>query len=167
MPTCRRATSRCAWAGSAGTGTATASRSACRRASSNRWKPPPCCSCSAPPTCWSRRSKKAIWAKPRRRDFNEAVNGQFEGTRDYIVTHYKTNTRTDTDYWRANAANTNLSEPLQAAAGDWLASRPIIGGIKQGVFGRGYPAMSWYSLLAGMGLFPPEDMQPVRGTPAA
>ena len=99
-------------------------------------------------------------------EFNEALNGQFEGTRDYIVTHYKTNTRTDTDYWRANAANTNLSEPLQRLLKTWLASRPIIGGIKQGRFGRGYPVMSWYSLLAGMGLFPdPEEMQPSATKP--
>src|SRR5262249_50330661 len=40
--------------------------------------------------------------------FNARVNEHFEGTRDYIVTHYKTNTRTDTEYWRANAANLNL-----------------------------------------------------------
>ena len=37
--------------------------------------------------------------------FNAQVNEHFEGTRDYIVTHYKTNTREDTEYWRANAAN--------------------------------------------------------------
>src|SRR5205814_10355056 len=28
--------------------------------------------------------------------FNARINEHFEGTRDYIVTHYKTNTRTDT-----------------------------------------------------------------------
>ncbi len=29
------------------------------------------------------------------------------------------------------------------------------------VFGQGYPTLSWYSLLAGMGLFPePQDMRP-------
>jgi 2-polyprenyl-6-methoxyphenol hydroxylase-like FAD-dependent oxidoreductase len=93
--------------------------------------------------------------------FNDAVNAQFEGTRDYIVTHYKTNTRTDTDYWRANAANTHLSQPLQRLLRTWLASRSIIPGIKQGTFGQGYPTMSWYSLLAGMGLFPdPQEMRP-------
>ena len=42
--------------------------------------------------------------------FNQRVNEHFEGTRDYIVTHYKTNTRTDTEYWRANAANLNMSD---------------------------------------------------------
>lgn len=93
--------------------------------------------------------------------FNDAINAQFEGTRDYIVTHYKTNTRTDTDYWRANAANTHLSEPLRRLLQTWLASRPIIPGLKSGTFGQGYPTMSWYSLLAGMGLFPhTQDMRP-------
>ena len=82
------------------------------------------------------------------------MNAQFDGTRDYIVAHYKTNTRTDTDYWRANAANTHLSEPLVRLLRTWLASRPIVGGIRRGAFGQGYPVMSWYSLLAGMGLFP-------------
>ncbi|HEU4671027.1 MAG TPA: tryptophan halogenase family protein [Dyella sp.] len=86
--------------------------------------------------------------------FNAAVSAQFDGTRDYIVTHYKTNTRTDTDYWRANAANTRLSEPLVRLLRTWLASRPIVDGIRGGTFGQGYPVMSWYSLLAGMGLFP-------------
>ena len=37
--------------------------------------------------------------------FNERINNQFDGTRDYIVTHYKTSSRQDTEYWRANTAN--------------------------------------------------------------
>lgn len=86
--------------------------------------------------------------------FNDAVNARFEGTRDYIVTHYKTNTRSDTEYWRANAANTKLSEPLQRLLKTWLASHSLIPGLKQGHFGQGYPILSWYSLLAGVGLFP-------------
>jgi glycine/D-amino acid oxidase-like deaminating enzyme len=89
-----------------------------------------------------------------RTHFNETLNAGVEGTRDYIVTHYKTNTRTDTEYWRANAANTHLSAPLQQLLRTWLASKPISGGIARGTFGRGYPIMSWYSLLAGVGLFP-------------
>ena len=96
-----------------------------------------------------------------RANFNQTVNAQFEGTRDYIVTHYKTNTRTDTDYWRANAANTHLSNPLKQLLATWLSSRPIIPGLQKGLFGQGYPTLSWYSLLAGMGLFPdPRDMRP-------
>ena len=57
--------------------------------------------------------------------FNQRVNDHFEGTRDYIVTHYKTNTRHDTDYWRANAENTNLSDPLRQLYGLWMSGRSI------------------------------------------
>ena len=86
--------------------------------------------------------------------FNEAVNAQFDHTRDYIVAHYKTNTRIDTDYWRDNAANTHLSTPLRHLLQAWLARKPLIPGLNDGTFGRGYPIVSWYSLLAGMGVFP-------------
>ncbi|HKT41447.1 MAG TPA: tryptophan halogenase family protein [Rhodanobacteraceae bacterium] len=92
-----------------------------------------------------------------RAQFNDTLNAQIEGTRDYIVTHYKTNTRSDTDYWRANAANTHLSAPLQQLLRTWLSRRPIAAGINDGTFGRGYPVMSWYSLLAGVGLFPDDN----------
>ena len=98
--------------------------------------------------------EKGDLGEPAREGFNEKINAQFEGTRDYIVTHYKTNTRTDTPYWRDNAANTALSDSLRLLLGGWLASKPIVGGIRQGQIGRGYPTMSWYCLLAGMGLFP-------------
>jgi hypothetical protein len=97
--------------------------------------------------------------------FNDTVNAQFEGTRDYIVTHYKTNSRTDTDYWRANAANVNLSEPLQRLLKAWLSRRPIIPGLQNESFGQGYPIMSWYSLLAGMGVFP-DQLDLRQPTPA-
>jgi glycine/D-amino acid oxidase-like deaminating enzyme len=98
--------------------------------------------------------EKGDLGEAARRQFNETLNGRVEGTRDYIVTHFKTNTRSDTDYWRANAANTHLSEPLQRLLRTWLASKPISAGIAKGALGRGYPIMSWYSLLAGVGLFP-------------
>ena len=98
--------------------------------------------------------EKGDLGETARTAFNNAVNAQFEGTRDYIVTHYKTNTRTDTDYWRANASNTALSDPLRMLLGAWLASKPIVPGINKGTFGKGYPTVSWYALLAGVGLFP-------------
>src|SRR5262249_38966856 len=57
--------------------------------------------------------------------FNARVNEHFEGTRDYIVTHYKTNSRTDTEYWRANAANLNLSDPLKRLLNLWVSGNAI------------------------------------------
>lgn len=93
--------------------------------------------------------------------FNEAMRLRFEGTRDYIVAHYKTNSRTDTDYWRANADNMNLSASLQQVLMTWMSRKPLAPSLRAGRFGQGYPIVSWYALLAGMGLFPDaEDLQP-------
>jgi hypothetical protein len=86
--------------------------------------------------------------------FNARVNEHFEGTRDYIVTHYKTNSRTDTDYWRANAANLRLSEPLKQLLSLWMSGKSIAPPVRQQVLGKGYPVFSWYSIMAGMGIFP-------------
>jgi hypothetical protein len=93
--------------------------------------------------------------------FNARVNEHFEGTRDYIVTHYKTNSRTDTEYWRANAANLNLSEPLKQLLNLWMSGNSIAPMVRKQTLGRGYPVFSWYSIMAGMGIFPDaKDLHP-------
>ena len=92
--------------------------------------------------------------------FNQRVNEHFEGTRDYIVTHYKTNTRTDTEYWRANAANLNLSDDLKKLYALWMEGKSIAPVVGQQLLGKGYPVFSWYSIMAGMGIFP--DRQQLR-----
>src|SRR5207302_3397892 len=86
--------------------------------------------------------------------FNARVNEHFEGTRDYIVTHYKTNTRQDTEYWRANAATLNLSDDLKKLYSLWMAGESIAAALRQQALGKGYPVFSWYSNLAGMGICP-------------
>lgn len=92
--------------------------------------------------------------------FNDMVNAHFEGIRDYIVTHYKTNTRTDTEYWRANAANLDLSDDLKKLYSLWMAGKSIAPAVGQQQLGRGYPVFSWYSIMAGMGIFPdPVDLR--------
>jgi 2-polyprenyl-6-methoxyphenol hydroxylase-like FAD-dependent oxidoreductase len=93
-------------------------------------------------------------SEPAHERFNQRVNEHFEGTRDYIVTHYKTNTRQDTEYWRANAANLNLSEDLKKLYSLWMAGQSIAPAVGQQVLGKGYPVFSWYSIMAGMGIFP-------------
>jgi len=93
--------------------------------------------------------------------FNTRVNEHFEGTRDYIVTHYKTNSRSDTEYWRANAANLNLSEPLKQLLNLWMSGNSIAPTVRKQTLGRGYPVFSWYSIMAGMGIFPDaRDLHP-------
>jgi 2-polyprenyl-6-methoxyphenol hydroxylase-like FAD-dependent oxidoreductase len=97
--------------------------------------------------------------------FNAQVNEHFEGTRDYIVTHYKTNSRTDTEYWRANAANRNISEPLKQLLNLWMSGNGIAPAVRKQSLGRGYPVFSWYSILSGMGIFPdPGDLRPAMAT---
>ncbi len=89
-----------------------------------------------------------------RAQFNDQVNALFEGTRDYIVTHFKTNTRRDTDYWRDNAANLEISDPLKKLYSLWMAGKSIAAGVREQAIGKGYPVFSWYSIMAGMGIFP-------------
>jgi tryptophan 6-halogenase len=99
--------------------------------------------------------------------FNAHVNEHFEGTRDYIVTHYKTNSRSDTEYWRANAANQNLSEPLKQLLNVWMSGNGIAAAVRQQRLGKGYPVFSWYSLMAGMGIFPnAHTLHPAQGKEA-
>jgi hypothetical protein len=96
--------------------------------------------------------------------FNAEINEHFEGTRDYIVTHYKTNSRSDTEYWRANAANLKLSESLQQLLNLWMSGKGIAAPVRQQALGKGYPVFSWYSIMAGMGIFPdPAGLRAPRG----
>ena len=89
--------------------------------------------------------------------FNQGVNEHFEGTRDYIVTHYRTNSRTDTDYWRANATNSNISDALLELYRLWMSGKSIVRAVGQQELGKGYPVFSWYCIMSGMGIFPDAD----------
>jgi tryptophan 6-halogenase len=93
--------------------------------------------------------------------YNATMNEHFEGVRDYIVTHYKTSSRRDSEYWRANAANMQLSDDLKKLLSLWMDGKSIRGGIRQQAIGKGYPVFSWYAILAGMGIFPDaKDLRP-------
>lgn len=92
--------------------------------------------------------------------FNRRINEHFEGTRDYIVTHYKTNSRKDTDYWRACSHNGHLSDALKELYSLWLSGRGIVEPVAEQRLGKGYPVMSWYSIFSGMGCFPPTLREP-------
>ncbi|WP_041522573.1 tryptophan halogenase family protein [Gilvimarinus agarilyticus] len=88
------------------------------------------------------------------REFNDAINVKFEAVRDYIVCHYKANQRVDTEYWRDNAANTNLSERLRAILNLWASSETFAKDMRAQNLDVGYQAKSWACLLAGYGAFP-------------
>ena len=100
-----------------------------------------------------------------RERFNRLINELFEGVRDYVVTHYKTNSRTDSDYWRENAANPHISEALKQLYSQWMSGKSIGPGVLKQSIGKGYPVVSWYSIMAGMGIFP--ELQRLRPPTAA
>ena len=95
-------------------------------------------------------------AGPGLRDaFNADINARFEGVRDYIVCHYKVNQRRDTDYWRDNAANENLSASLRGVLDCWRAGGDLKQEIARQDIARYYSLTSWAALLGGYGTYPP------------
>ena len=87
-------------------------------------------------------------------DFNRDVSERFERVRDYIVAHYKLNTRDDSDYWRANRDNLQLSEPLLQLLHLWFQKADIVPEIEARKDASHFGVLSWHCLLAGYGKFP-------------
>ena len=56
-----------------------------------------------------------------RDEFNARMNANFEGVRDYIVLHYKTNSRSDSQYWIDNRENQKISHNLRSMIECWYA----------------------------------------------
>jgi len=96
------------------------------------------------------------FGRARQTAYNERVNAMFEGVRDYVVAHYQLNTRRDTDYWRANRANRNISDRLASLLEVWDRGGDFEAELESHGAGLMYLRPSWYCLLAGMGRFPAE-----------
>ncbi len=92
-----------------------------------------------------------------KKDFNRSISARFEGIRDYIVCHYKVNSRTDSDYWRECAENTNLSPSLASLLNVWNAGEDISVEIERQGIACYYPVISWHCLLSGYGVFANTD----------
>jgi tryptophan 6-halogenase len=103
------------------------------------------------------------FGRARQRAYNERVNAMFEGVRDYVVAHYQLNTRRDTDYWRANRSNKNISDRLASLLEVWDRGGDFEAELESHGAGLMYLRPSWYCLLAGMGRFPAE----LRAAPQA
>ena len=101
---------------------------------------------------------------PQHRDtFNARLADRYEGIRDYIVAHYRMNSRSDTDYWHENRENQALSERLKAMMTAWFTHEDIAAA-NRSIYGQqpAYAPMSWHCLFAGYGCFPPrEKLQPL------
>jgi 2-polyprenyl-6-methoxyphenol hydroxylase-like FAD-dependent oxidoreductase len=92
-----------------------------------------------------------------RDDFNVRIANRYEGIRDYIVCHYRVNRRSDTQYWRDNAANNNLSDTLKAVMTSWFRGEDLSVAIAKLDIAKYYSSLSWHCLLAGYGTFPDDS----------
>lgn len=86
--------------------------------------------------------------------FNQGLNNRFEGIRDYIVGHYRLNSRTDTEYWKANGNNQKLSADLVGIINCWLSGGDLSTEIESKKLTSYYPPYSWQCMFAGYGIFP-------------
>jgi len=96
------------------------------------------------------------------KDFNGQVNRFIDGILDYLQMHYKLNTRDDTDYWRDNRDNPNMSKQLATVLSAWDNNESIDRVLFENINQQLYPRTSWYCMLAGMGRFPEASKGPLR-----
>ena len=92
-----------------------------------------------------------------RDEFNARMNANFEGVRDYIVLHYKTNSRSDSQYWIDNRENQKISDNLRAMIECWYAIEDTQEALTRLNIGSYYSQRSWTCLLAGVGIFPKQE----------
>jgi hypothetical protein len=93
--------------------------------------------------------------------FNRRINQMFEGVRDYVVAHYRLNTRQDTEYWRANREHENISDRLASILEVWDRGGDFEAELTRHGDDLMYIRPSWYCLFAGMGRFPRSLVEPV------
>jgi 2-polyprenyl-6-methoxyphenol hydroxylase-like FAD-dependent oxidoreductase len=93
----------------------------------------------------------------KRQQFNDHANARFEAVRDYIVAHYRVNSRTDTDYWRDNTNNDHLSRSLYDVISTWTSGKNLTDEINRQDIDQYFPSISWHCLLAGYGIYPTQE----------
>ena len=108
--------------------------------------------------------EKGSFTSQQRDNYNATITERFDRVRDYIVAHYKLNTRNDSQYWKDNRNNNNLSEPLLKLLDVWFRKGDLTQEIHRQNLVSHFGATSWHCLLAGYGTFPPlSSKQPGTG----
>ncbi|NVK54411.1 MAG: tryptophan 7-halogenase [Alteromonadaceae bacterium] len=104
------------------------------------------------------------FTEQQRHTYNQQISERFERVRDYIVAHYKLNTRDNSPYWQANRPNEHLSESLLQLLDTWYRRGDLSEEIKRQKLDSHFGSTSWHCLLAGYGAFPPLGAnQPGKG----
>ncbi len=99
-----------------------------------------------------------------RDEFNLKIHDRFERVRDYIVAHYKLNTRDDSEYWKVNRDNLALSDSLRHILDVWYRRGDLTQEIQRQEIESHFGTLSWHCLLSGYGAYPPlrEDQSNAR-----
>ncbi|ODB36386.1 tryptophan halogenase [Pseudoalteromonas sp. BMB] len=85
---------------------------------------------------------------------NRTLSERYQAIRDYIVAHYRVNSRTDTNYWLDNANNNHLSRSLYQILQTWVSGNNLSDELVRQNVEQYYPSVSWHCLLAGYGIYP-------------
>ena len=94
------------------------------------------------------------WEKDDRDGFNRAIGTRYDGIRDYLVCHYRTALRQDSDYWRDAGKLTALSDSLKGIITAWFTGADLEREVLEQGVADVYPPLSWHCMLAGYGNFP-------------
>jgi hypothetical protein len=101
------------------------------------------------------------WDEDRRDLFNTTIARRYEGIRDYIVCHYRTALRQDTDYWRDAAKVEALSDSLKGIMTAWFTGADLEQEVRSQDIAHYYSPMSWHCMLGGYGNYPdPSRLKP-------
>lgn len=99
--------------------------------------------------------EKGGFGNTHQAEYNSKMSQRFERVRDYIVAHYKLNTRNDSEYWRANRNNPKISDSLGQLLDVWFNRGDMEVEIERQNLSSHFNSTSWHCLLAGYGAFPP------------
>jgi tryptophan halogenase len=91
------------------------------------------------------------FAEPLADSYNDAMASLYEHIRDFVVVHYCTTQREDTEYWRANKHNPNVPPRLAAQLERWRYRAPAIFDNKSGF--KFFHPTSFHYIHAGMHRF--------------
>ncbi|WP_016953940.1 tryptophan halogenase family protein [Catenovulum agarivorans] len=90
--------------------------------------------------------------------FNQEINFQFDGIRDYVALHYKLNSRTDTNYWQDSRGGwENMSDSVLQLVDCWKSGQSIVQKVKELKLDQHYPVSSWFTIFSGHGFYPPAN----------
>ncbi|WP_016956040.1 tryptophan halogenase family protein [Catenovulum agarivorans] len=108
--------------------------------------------------------EKGQFSNQYQAEYNQKIYQRFERVRDYIVAHYKLNTRNDSQYWCDNRENMQLSDSLRHLLDVWYREQDLSGEIRRQKIENHFSSASWHCLFAGYGVFPPlAANQPNKG----